>query len=71
MRRDRVTISLSPKNPDAVAVMDAIRDIPTRQRSAEMLRWAAAYLSGKQRELLAEHIPGLDDDEIDAALDDF
>jgi hypothetical protein len=66
-----VTISLSPRNPDAVAVMGAIRDIPARQRSAELLKWAAAYLAGEQREALAGNTPDFDEDAVDAALDDW
>lgn len=72
MRRVKMTISLSPRNADAVAVASALKDIPDRQRSAELLRWAAAYLAGDQRwpNAVVSGI-GLTDDEIDSLLDDF
>lgn len=71
MKRGRVTISLSQKNPDAIVVIEAIRDIPARQRSAILLRWAAAYLDGRQREVNVERSFIFDDGELDAALDDW
>jgi hypothetical protein len=71
MKRGRITISLSQKNPHAIAIMEAIKDIPARQRSVVMLRWAASYLSGKQREVNAISVSDFDDEELDAALDDW
>ena len=73
MKRERVTISLSHRNADAVAVMEAIKGIPERKRSAALLRWAAAYLSGEALSLapVTAEPPAISDDELDALLNDF
>lgn len=72
MKRGVMTISLSPRNADAVVVAEALKDIPARERSAKLLRWAAAYLAGEERENAqkADAI-GLTEDEIDTLLDDW
>jgi hypothetical protein len=72
MKRTRVTISLSPKNEDAATVLRALEKAPYWKRSAELLRWAAAYLNGKALEQTSI-VTGIDmtDDELDALLDDF
>ncbi len=73
-RRTIVSLSLSPANPDAMLVAQALKDqaVPQGQRSAKILEWAAAYLSGKANETPAI-IPeiGLSEEEIDGLLDDF
>jgi len=75
MKRGKLTISLSPRNPDAITVGEALKEIPARQRSAELLRWAAAYLAGEQRALTQPDVStGFSEEEIadiDAALDNF
>lgn len=70
MQRARITISLSPKNDDAATVLRALGEVKHWKRSAEILRWAAAYLNGEVAENERNPI-GLDMDEIDAAMDDF
>lgn len=72
MKRTILPISLSATNPDAVLVAQALKQVPLGRRSAELLRWAAAYLSGQTNAEPAT-LPGLDmtEDELDALLDDF
>jgi hypothetical protein len=73
-RRTPMTISLSPANPDAVVVIDALAHIPPRQRSATLLHWAAEYLQGRANAAQAAEIEdglGLTDEEVDALLDAF
>ncbi len=50
IEREVVSLSLSPKNPDAQIVLDALRaaDVPKRQQSALLLRWLAGYLRGER-----------------------
>ena len=71
MQRARITISLSPKNEDAVTVLRALEHAPYWQRSRELVRWAAAYLNGETLAQAAAQQSELDEDEIDALLDDF
>lgn len=47
MPRHRITISLSTKNEDAATVLRALEQAPYWKRSAELVRWAAAYLNGE------------------------
>lgn len=72
MRRSRITISLSSKNADATTVLRALDQAPYWKRSAELVRWAAAYLNGESMAQV-ESTPALDmtEDELDALLDDF
>lgn len=70
MRRP-LTISLSPANPDACLVAQALQDIEPGHRSAELLRWAAGFLSGRAAEQPIVAAMGLSEDELDALLDDF
>lgn len=66
------SVSISPRNPDAVIVAQALQGAPARERSALLLKWAAAYLQGKAND--APAIPpafGMSDDEISSLLDDF
>ena len=72
MKRRVMSISLSPANPDAQLVLQALKEVSANQRSAELLRWAAAYLSGQTNDQPAP-IPelGMSEDELDALLDDF
>ena len=54
-----------------MTVMRALEKAPHWKRSAEIVRWAAAYLNG---ESLARHaeaipVPGITDDEFDDAMD--
>jgi hypothetical protein len=72
MERTRVTISLSPRSEDAVTVLRALEKVKHWRRSAELLRWAAAYLNGEalqKTEVLLDM--DLTDAELDALLDDF
>jgi hypothetical protein len=64
-------ISVSERNPDALVVAQALQGTPKGDRSALLLRWAAAYLQGKANERPA--IPELEmtDEEVSALLDDF
>ena len=71
MRRQPLTISLSPANPDAVLVLQALQVVERRQRSAELLRWAAGFLSGRAVEVPIITDMGLSEEEFDALLDDF
>lgn len=67
-----ISVSLSPANPDAAQVLKALaeEDIPNRQRSATLVSWLAAYLSGQARtRMLAGD--GMSDEELDDCLDDF
>ncbi len=72
MKRSILPISLSASNPDAVIVAQALKEVVKGQRSAALLRWAAAYLSGQTNEQPAA-IPelGLTEEELDQLLDDF
>lgn len=72
-RRVIVPLSLSPANPDALIVAQALADIGERGRSAAILRWAAAYLQGQAREVPtpAEAALGMSEEELDALLDAF
>lgn len=72
-RRTILPISLSPANPDALLVVQALTEVGPRERSAAILRWAAAYLSGQARDLPGptEAAIGLSEDELDALLDAF
>lgn len=54
-RRTVMKLSMSPSNPDAVLVIEALQEIPKGQQSTVLLRWAAAYLRGEAR--LAEETP--------------
>lgn len=67
----RITISLAAKNKDAETVRRALEEAPRWKRSHELIRWAAAYLNGEVLEQNAPLLPMLDEDEIDALLDDF
>lgn len=65
-------ISISPTNPDAVVVAQALKDTPKGERSALLLKWAAAYLQGKANDRPAV-LPafGMSEEEISSLLDDF
>jgi hypothetical protein len=71
--RTRITISLSAKNSDSAIVLRALEKAPHWKRSAELVRWAAAYLNGESLARAAETVPGLDmtEDEFDALFDAF
>jgi len=68
--RKRITISLSSTSDDAVTVARALEQAPHWKRSAELVRWAAAYLNGKAL-AQASPLPGLDltEEELDDAID--
>lgn len=72
MARDIWPISVSPSNPDAQVVAQALKDAPKGERSSLLLRWAAAYLQGKAKEQPAI-VPelGISDEDLDDRLDDF
>ena len=65
-------ISISPRNPDAVVVAQALQSTPRGDRSALLLKWAAAYLQGKANDRPAAISElGMTDDELSELLDDF
>jgi hypothetical protein len=65
-------ISISPTNPDAQVVAQALKDAPKGERSALILRWAAAYLQGRAKEQpIAMNELGMSDAELSELLDDF
>lgn len=71
-RRAVLPISLSPANPDAVAVAAALRDLPKGQRSASLLAWAAAYLRGEAAQTAVTVADlGMSEAELDQLLDEF
>jgi|GEM_PF-2706360 len=71
-RRAPLTLSLSPANPDALVVAAALKGVPAGQRSASLLRWAAAYLQGGVLDAPAvASALGMSEAELDALLDDF
>lgn len=65
-------ISVSERNPDALVVAQALQGTPKGDRSALLLRWAAAYLQGKANDQ-PPVIPelGMTDEELSELLDDF
>jgi len=70
------TISISTGNPDAVTVTEALVEVPRGERSALLLRWAAAFLTAPALVIppppvIEESDLGLSEDDIDAALDDW
>lgn len=71
MKRARITISLSTKSEDAATVLHALEDAPYWKRSAELIRWAAAYLNGESMAREEASPEEMDEDEIDARMDDF
>lgn len=71
MPRERITISFAAKNADAMTVLRALEAAPRWKRSQELVRWAAAYLNGETKEQEVAQEVALDEDEIDALLDDF
>lgn len=71
MKRGRMTISLSPKNEDAALVARALEQAPERQRSALLLRWAAAHLSGETAAPAQPREWNPNEADIDAAIDDW
>lgn len=68
-RRTVMKLSMSPGNPDAVLVTQALQEIPKGQQSAVLLSWAAAYLRGEAR--LAEKTPEEDPIDVEALEDLF
>ncbi len=71
-RRAILTVSLSPANPDALVVAEALRRVPDGGRSAALLGWAAAYLQGRALDTPAIGAElGMSEAEFDAALDEF
>ncbi len=73
-QRKVVSLSLSPANPNAEIVLHGLKEhqVPQGQRSAKILEWAAAYLSGRANEQ-PTMLPGfgMSEAELDALLDDF
>lgn len=72
MKRTVMPLSLSPANPDALIVAQALKNVPAGQRSAALLHWAAAFVTGQTNEQPVV-IDGLDitEEELDDLLDDF
>jgi hypothetical protein len=72
-RRVVISLSLSASNPDAQLVAEklAAAGVPLTRGSAQILAWAAAYLSGATAVLVQASEPGISEDELDALLDDF
>lgn len=68
-RRTVMKLSMSPGNPDAVLVAQALQEIPKGQQSAVLLSWAAAYLRGEAR--LAEEKPEEELIDVEALADLF
>lgn len=64
-------ISVSERNPDALIVARALQGTPKGDRSALLLRWAAAYLQGEANDQLVIPELGMTDDEVSDLLDDF
>lgn len=71
--RTVISVSVSPRNPDAALVAQALaeRGIALTRGGSLILEWAAAYLSGRAAEPppVAELI--ISDEELTALLDDF
>lgn len=66
------SVSVSPRNPDARVVAQALAGVAPRERSALLLRWAAAYLQGKANDEIAI-VPefGMSEEDISSLLDGF
>lgn len=64
-------ISVSSRNPDAVVVAQALQGAAKGDRSALLLRWAAAYLQGKANDQPVIPELGMTDEELSELLDDF
>jgi hypothetical protein len=72
MKRTVMTISLSPLNVDAVLIVEALKDVPPGERSATLVRWAAAYLTRRHEEPPEQvNALGLTEAEIDELFDAF
>jgi hypothetical protein len=72
-QRKGIMLSFNPNNPEAVAVVEQLRELPEGGRSAALWHWAAEYLAGRSG-VLSEPEPvqssGDDEeDELEAALD--
>jgi hypothetical protein len=72
-RRTVVSLSLSASNPDAQLIAErlAAAGVPLTRGGAQILAWAAAFLSGATATPAQASEPDIDDDELDALLDDF
>jgi hypothetical protein len=72
MKRTVMPLSLSPANPDAVVVVQALKSVPSGRRSAALLRWAAAFVTGQTNDqpMLIDGL-NMTEDELDELLDDF
>lgn len=70
-----ISLSISRRNPDAVTVAEALaaQNIPLTHGGAQILAWAAAYLSGATMAPTAPppEDPGISQEELDTLLDDF
>lgn len=72
MKRKILSVSLSYQNPDAIIVARRLSEIPEGQRSAALLKWAAAFLNGMV--IIAGQDPTaevISDDEFDKLLDNL
>lgn len=73
--RTRITISLSTTNQDAATVLHALERAPHWKRSAELVRWAAAYLNGealvKETQTIEPALNEAELEDISALIDDF
>lgn len=47
MKREILTLSASPRNPDVALVLAELKKLEPRQRSITLFAWAAAYLRGE------------------------
>ena len=73
-RRVVISVSVSPRNPDAATVTAALakRGILLTHGGGQILAWAAAYLSGATNApALDAGDPGLSDEELSERLDAF
>lgn len=71
MKRIVRSFSFSSLNPDTAVVLHALKDVPRGERSAKILRWAAAYILKEENTSEISIGIGMTEEEIDALLDDF
>jgi hypothetical protein len=72
-RRTVISLSVSPRNPDAATVAEALKErgIAITHGGGQILAWAAAYLSGRAADPPPIVDQGPSEEELDQLLDDF
>jgi hypothetical protein len=72
-RRTVISVSVSPRNPDAALVAEALAEqgIELTRGGGQILAWAAAFLNGASATPRRIEEPGISDEELDALLNDF